>query len=47
MTDGFVFGDITVDFRRAEVTKGGQPIELSAREFKLLRYFVEHRGAAL
>ena len=47
MTDGFVFGDITVDFRRAEVTKGGQPIELSAREFKLLKYFVEHRGAAL
>src|SRR3954447_12789456 len=46
-TDGFVFGNITVDFRKAEVTKTGQPIELSAREFKLLKYFVEHRGAAL
>jgi two-component system alkaline phosphatase synthesis response regulator PhoP len=46
-TEGFVFGDITVDFRKAEVTKGGQPVEVSAREFKLLRYFVEHRGAAL
>src|SRR6187549_4241078 len=46
-TDGFKFADITVDFRRAEVTKGGQPLELSAREFKLLKYFVEHRGAAL
>jgi two-component system alkaline phosphatase synthesis response regulator PhoP len=41
------FGDISVDFRRAEVTKGGQKLELSAREFKLLRYFIEHRGAAL
>src|SRR5215207_451971 len=41
------FGDITVDFRRAEVTKGGEKLELSAREFKLLRYFIEHRGAAL
>ena len=41
------FGDVNVDFRKAEVTKGGQPLELSAREFKLLRYFVEHRGAAL
>ena len=41
------FGDITVDFRRAEVTKGSQKLELSAREFKLLRYFIEHRGAAL
>jgi two-component system alkaline phosphatase synthesis response regulator PhoP len=45
--DSFRFGDIAVDFRRAEVTKGGQPLDLSAREFKLLRYFLEHRGAAL
>ena len=43
----FRFGDISIDFRKAEVTKSGQPIDLSAREFKLLRYFVEHRGAAL
>ena len=46
-TDGFVFGDISVDFRRAEVIKSGKALELSAREFKLLKYFVEHRGAAL
>lgn len=45
--DGFRFGDVTIDFRRAEVTKAGRRLELSAREFKLLRYFVEHRGAAL
>ena len=36
-----------VDFRRAEVTRHGRRIELSAREFKLLRYFIEHRGATL
>ena len=41
------FGDVAVDFRRAEVMKSGQPLDLSAREFKLLRYFVEHRGATL
>ncbi|MBI4266538.1 MAG: response regulator transcription factor [Acidobacteria bacterium] len=41
------FGDITVDFRRAEVTKSGTLVELSAREFKLLRYFIDHAGAAL
>jgi len=46
-TDGFVFGDISVDFRKAEVVKSGRPLDLSAREFKLLKYFVEHRGAAL
>jgi two-component system alkaline phosphatase synthesis response regulator PhoP len=36
-----------VDFRRAEVTRGGAPLDLSAREFQLLRYFIEHRGATL
>jgi DNA-binding response OmpR family regulator len=41
------FGDVRVDFRRAEVTRDGQPVELSSLEFKLLRYFVEHRGELL
>jgi two-component system alkaline phosphatase synthesis response regulator PhoP len=41
------FGDFRVDFRRAEVTRSGQPVEVSAREFRLLRYFLEHRGATL
>lgn len=45
--DGFRFGDVTIDFRRAEVTKAGNPVELSAREFKLLRYFAEHPGATI
>jgi two-component system alkaline phosphatase synthesis response regulator PhoP len=45
--DTYRFGDVSVDFRRAEVTRGGQRVELSAREFKLLRHFVEHRGATL
>jgi two-component system alkaline phosphatase synthesis response regulator PhoP len=41
------FGDVVVDFRRVEVTRAGQPVDLSAREFKLLRHFIEHRGATL
>jgi two-component system alkaline phosphatase synthesis response regulator PhoP len=45
--DVFHFGDITIDFRKAEVSKHGRLLELSAREFKLLRYFIEHRGATL
>jgi len=45
--DTFRFGEVAIDFRKAEVTKAGQLLELSAREFKLLKYFVEHRGAAL
>lgn len=45
--DGCAFGDVRVDFRKAEATRGGVPIDLSAREFQLLRYFIEHRGATL
>jgi two-component system alkaline phosphatase synthesis response regulator PhoP len=41
------FGSVQVDFRSAEVTKNGAAVELSALEFKLLRYFIEHRGATL
>ncbi len=45
--DSYRFGTIVVDFRRMEVTRGGSAVDLSAREFKLLRYFIEHRGATL
>jgi two-component system alkaline phosphatase synthesis response regulator PhoP len=43
----FRFGDVVVDLRKMEVTRGGQTMELSAREFKLLRHFISHRGATL
>ena len=43
----FQFGDVVADVRKAEVTKAGTPIELSAKEFHLLRYFMEHRGATI
>src|SRR5207237_4013898 len=45
--DTYRFGDVHVDFRRAEVTRGGAPVDLSARQFKLLRHFIAHRGATL
>jgi two-component system alkaline phosphatase synthesis response regulator PhoP len=46
-TEAFEMGNLRMDFRRAEVTKNGELLALSAREYKLLRYFVEHRGATL
>lgn len=46
-SEGYHFDDVRVDFRRAEVIKAGAPLELSAREFQLLKYFIEHRGATL
>jgi two-component system alkaline phosphatase synthesis response regulator PhoP len=45
--DSYQFGPIRMNFRSAEVHRDGKQIELSAREFSLLRYFIEHRGSAL
>ena len=41
------FGSIHVDLMGTEATRDGKPVDLSAREFQLLRYFVEHRGTTL
>jgi two-component system, OmpR family, alkaline phosphatase synthesis response regulator PhoP len=43
----YKFGSIQVDFRKTEVTRGDKVIALSAKEFQLLRYFIENRGATL
>ncbi len=40
-------GDVEVDLRGTTVSRAGKPIPLSAREFQLLRYMVEHRGTTL
>ena len=40
----FQIGPIAVDFRRAEVTRHGKPVTLSAREYRLLAYLVDHCG---
>ncbi|HWB95635.1 MAG TPA: response regulator transcription factor [Bryobacteraceae bacterium] len=41
------FGSVHVDLRSAEVTRQGRPVALTAREFQLLRYLIEHRGEIL
>ncbi len=46
-SETYQFGSIKVNFRRAEVERDGEELELSAREFQLLRYFIEHREATL
>ncbi len=43
----YVFGDVRVDFRRATVTRANEAVELTAREFQLLRYLIEHRETVL
>jgi len=41
------FGAVRVDLLGTEVTRDAKAVNLSAREFQLLRYFIEHRGATL
>ena len=38
------FGGISVDFRRHEARKDGKELPLTPREFRLLEFFVRHRG---
>ncbi len=38
----FCFGNVVVNLRKQEVLREGSPVELTAREFELLRYFVSH-----
>ena len=40
-------GDLSLDPARREVRRGGQPIELTAREFSLLEYFMRHPAESL
>ena len=43
----YKFGAIRVDFRGTQVTRDGQVVYLTAREFQLLRYLIEHSGVTL
>lgn len=44
LPDELRFEDVVVDFRRCETAKGGQPIELTRREYGLLRFLAARAG---
>ena len=43
----YEFGEVKIDFGRAQAFKGGKHLALSPREFKLLRFMIDHRGEVL
>jgi len=43
----FVSGDLSVDLVRRHVTRAGQEVKLSPKEFELLRHLVAHAGKVL
>lgn len=45
--DTYSFGNISIDFKRTRVERDGTPIDLSALEFRLLRYFIAYREITL
>jgi DNA-binding response OmpR family regulator len=40
----YEFGDISINFKSHEVLKSGKRLSLTALEFKLLKFFIEHKG---
>jgi DNA-binding response OmpR family regulator len=41
------FSDIELDFEVYRAKKGGEPLDLSPREFELLRYLIERKGETI
>jgi DNA-binding response OmpR family regulator len=40
----YQFGDIILNFKKNEARLGEEMLDLSPREFKILKYFIEHQG---
>jgi DNA-binding response OmpR family regulator len=45
--DRYAFGNVEVDFKKYEVKKGGRSVYLTALEFSLLQFMVQHNGQVL
>ncbi|MFC2130516.1 response regulator transcription factor [Bacteroidota bacterium] len=40
----FEFSDITIDFKKHEVLKNNEPLNISAKELQILKYLIEREG---
>ena len=45
--DEVAFGDVKLDFRKYQATKRGEPLDLTQREFRILRYFLDHANSVV
>jgi DNA-binding response OmpR family regulator len=45
--EAFCFGDVEINFKKYVASKKRKPLELSPREYEILRYFNQHRGEAV
>jgi DNA-binding response OmpR family regulator len=42
--ESFTFGNVDLNFKKYTARKSGHSLELSPREFEILRYLIRHRG---
>ncbi|MFZ1459955.1 MAG: response regulator transcription factor [Ignavibacteria bacterium] len=42
--DNFTFDDVTLDFAKLEAMKGKKKIEMSLKEYEILKYIIRHEG---
>ena len=42
--ESFTFGDVELNFKKLTARRGGEPLDLSAREFEILHYLIQRRG---
>jgi two-component system alkaline phosphatase synthesis response regulator PhoP len=43
----YTFGDVAVNLKSCQVSRSGQPLDFSTKEFELLKYFLCHSGETL
>jgi DNA-binding response OmpR family regulator len=43
----YTFGDVEVNLRSCQVSRKGKPLDVSSKEFELLKYFLCHSGEAI
>ncbi len=45
--ESYSFGNVKLDFKKYLASKNGVPIELSPREFEVMKYLIRHRGETI
>jgi len=43
----FSFGNVYISFKNKEATKKGEPVELTAMEFNVMKYFIQREGEVI
>jgi len=45
--ESFIFNDITIDFKKMECFKGNERVEMSLKEYEIMKHFVTHEGEVI